>query len=77
MSMQLNSYNFNLSTRFREFNDDMPVLWHQCLLTLLQRYKQDLTVDQKKDVLRLIAIHHHHDISPEIQVCRMLKWNLK
>jgi len=53
--------------KFREFNDDMPVLWHQCLLTLLQRYKQDLTVDQKKDVLRLISIHHHHEISPEIQ----------
>ncbi|XP_005108239.1 bystin [Aplysia californica] len=52
---------------FREVEDQMPVLWHQCLLTLVQRYKQDLTKEHKLGILRLIAFHDHHEISPEIQ----------
>ena len=53
--------------KFKECNDTLPVLWHQCLLTLVQRYKDDLTKDQKTNILKLLAYHSHHDISPEIQ----------
>lgn len=53
--------------RFKEFDDQMPVLWHQCLLTVVQRYKQDLTKEQKLSILRLISLQNHHEISPEIQ----------
>jgi len=45
----------------------LPVLWHQCLLTLVQRYKHDLTPEQKKNILKLVKLHNHHEISPEIQ----------
>merc|ERR1712154_621673 len=53
--------------KFRESNETLPVLWHQCLLTLVQRYKHDLTKEQKTNILRLTAYHPHRDISPEIQ----------
>lgn len=47
--------------------EEMPVLWHQCLLTLIQRYKQDLTKEQKSSILRLVTYHEHHEISQEIR----------
>lgn len=53
--------------RFSSEADDLPVLWHQCLLTLVQRYKHDLTKQQKSSILRLITVHHHHEISVEVQ----------
>jgi len=52
---------------FKQVADDLPVLWHQCLLTLVQRYKHDLAKEQKSKILKLITIHHHHEISVEIQ----------
>lgn len=45
----------------------MPVLWFQCLLSLVQRYKHDLTKQQKSQLLKLISAHEHHEICPEIR----------
>ncbi|KAH9514128.1 hypothetical protein Btru_030353 [Bulinus truncatus] len=53
--------------RFLEVTDKMPVLWHQCLLTLVQRYKNDLTRQQKTQILKLLNYHDHHEITPEIR----------
>jgi len=44
----------------------LPVLWHQTVLIFAQRYKEDLTKDQKEAIKRLIKIHIHPQISPEI-----------
>lgn len=52
---------------FKSDENRMTVVWHQCLLTFAQRYKQDLTVEQKESVLQLIKVHHHHEISDEIR----------
>lgn len=45
----------------------MPVLWHQSLLVFAQRYKQDLTPDQKTALLDLLRVQKHDGISPEVR----------
>ncbi|PWN52078.1 Bystin-domain-containing protein [Violaceomyces palustris] len=45
----------------------MPVLWHQSLLVFAQRYKQDLTPDQKGALLDLLRVQKHDGISPEVR----------
>lgn len=56
---------------FLRFKTDMrtlPVLWHQSLLTFVQRYKEDLSVEQKEEILDLVRSHHtHHEISAEVR----------
>jgi len=53
--------------QFCQGYDSLPVLWHQCLLTLVQRYKQDLTKEQKTKLLHLVSIQGHHEMTPEIR----------
>ena len=45
----------------------MPVLWHQSLLVFAQRYKSDLTPDQKLALLDLIRVQRHPGIEPDIR----------
>ena len=45
----------------------LPVLWHQSLLVFVQRYKQDITVEQKQAFKKLLRIKSHHQITPEIR----------
>ena len=45
----------------------MTVLWHQCFLTFVQRYKQDISTEQKEALLEILKIHVHDDITPEIR----------
>ncbi|KAF1761696.1 hypothetical protein GCK72_009952 [Caenorhabditis remanei] len=53
--------------RLKTDERDMPVLWHQCLLALCQRYKNDLSAEQKAAIHELIRFHGHYLISPEIR----------
>ncbi|EGV94414.1 Bystin [Cricetulus griseus] len=52
---------------FRTEKRQLPVLWHQCLLTLAQRYKADLATDQKEALLELLRLQPHPQLSPEIR----------
>ncbi|XP_077911462.1 bystin isoform X2 [Halichoerus grypus] len=52
---------------FRTERRELPVLWHQCLLTLVQRYKADLAADQKEALLELLRLQPHPQLSPEIR----------
>lgn len=55
---------------FLKFGSDprvLPVLWHQSLLTFVQRYKEDLAVEQKEGLLELIHNKPHREITPEIR----------
>jgi len=45
----------------------LPVLWHQSLLTFVQRYKSDVSTEQKEALLELLKKHTHHDITNEIR----------
>ena len=53
--------------RFQREVRPLPVLWHQCLLTFVQRYKEDISMEQKEALLELIRSKSHHEISPEIR----------
>ncbi|NXH83191.1 BYST protein, partial [Edolisoma coerulescens] len=52
---------------FRTEQRLLPVLWHQSLLALAQRYKEDLSSEQKEALLELLKFHSHPQISPEIR----------
>ena len=45
----------------------LPVLWHKCLLEFAQRYKNDITEDQREALLDLILIRGHEKIGPEVR----------
>ncbi|XP_031461707.1 bystin [Phasianus colchicus] len=52
---------------FRTDPRTLPVLWHQSFLALAQRYKEDLSSDQKEALLELLKFHSHPQISAEIR----------
>ncbi|XP_077460127.1 bystin [Stigmatopora argus] len=52
---------------FRSEKRVLPVLWHQSLLTLAQRYKADLASEQKMAILELLKLQTHPQISAEIR----------
>ncbi|TPX69996.1 hypothetical protein SpCBS45565_g02099 [Spizellomyces sp. 'palustris'] len=53
--------------RFKNDPRELPVLWHQSLLVFAQRYKEDMTPEQKEALLDLIRYKVHEGISPEIR----------
>jgi essential nuclear protein 1 len=48
-------------------DDKLPVLWHQSLLVFAQRYKNDITEDQREALLDLLIVRGHKDIGPEVR----------
>jgi len=52
---------------FRNEKRELPVLWFQSFLTFAQRYKQDVSSEQKQALLDLCKIQQHHSITPEIR----------
>ncbi|XP_071959566.1 bystin-like [Antedon mediterranea] len=45
----------------------LPVLWHQSLLTFVQRYKEDISSEQKEALMELLRAHPHETITPEVR----------
>ena len=45
----------------------LPVIWHQSLLAFAQRYKNDVTEDQREALLDLLQSHGHSQIGPEVR----------
>ncbi|EFP76816.1 uncharacterized protein PGTG_02277 [Puccinia graminis f. sp. tritici CRL 75-36-700-3] len=52
---------------FKRESRQMPVLWHQSFLVFVQRYKSDLTREQKDALLDLLKIKNHPLITQEIR----------
>ena len=55
---------------FHRFQSDrrlLPVLWHQSLLTFVQRYKADVSTEQKQSLLALLRVHVHEQITAEVR----------
>lgn len=48
-------------------NGNLPVIWHQCLLVFAQRYRNDITEDQREALLDLLLVRGHKDIGPEVR----------
>jgi essential nuclear protein 1 len=53
--------------RFATDDREMPVLWHQCLLIFVQRYKFDITSEQKTALIKLLRKHSHKSITDDIR----------
>ena len=54
--------------RFKTDTRTLPVLWHQALLTFVQRYKEDMSVEQKEGILELVrGGRTHHEIGSEVR----------
>ncbi|XP_065333395.1 bystin [Cloeon dipterum] len=45
----------------------LPVLWHQSFLTFVQRYKNDISSEQRDALLDLLRSQNHHSISAEVR----------
>eukprot|EP01048_Picozoa_sp_COSAG05_P023474 COSAG05_NODE_5100_length_1263_cov_1.665808_1_plen_97_part_00 len=45
----------------------MPVLWHQSLLTFVQRYKHELTHDDREALKPVLRKQEHGEITKEIR----------
>ena len=55
---------------FMKMKDDprpLPLIWHKCLIAFAQRYKMELTFDQKEKLKILMRAQTHHAITPEIR----------
>lgn len=53
--------------RFEHDKREMPVLWHQSLLTFVQRYKNDISSEQKDALFALLRKQQHMKLTPEIR----------
>ena len=53
--------------RFSTEERELPVVWHQTLLTFVQRYKAVIDKDSKKLLFKLVTIKSHYLITPEIR----------
>lgn len=45
----------------------LPVIWHQCLLSFAQRYRDNITEDQREALLDLLLTKGHSQIGPEVR----------
>lgn len=45
----------------------MPVVWHKAFLAFAQRYKNDITDDQRDFLIETVRQRFHHAIGPEIR----------
>lgn len=45
----------------------LTVLWHQSLLSFAQRYRNDITEDQREALLDLVNVRGHKQIGPEVR----------
>ncbi|MCL7041802.1 hypothetical protein MKW94_011165 [Papaver nudicaule] len=53
--------------RFLEDSRCMPVIWHQSLLSFVQRYKNELTKEDKENFERLVQHQRHYMVTEEIR----------
>jgi len=53
--------------RFENEERALPVVWHQSLLTFLQRYQTDIRKEDKVRIKAAIKTHHHYLLTPEIR----------
>jgi essential nuclear protein 1 len=53
--------------RFNQDNRELPVLWHQCMLVFVVRYKEDMASEQKEALLELLRKHKHPGITEDIR----------
>lgn len=53
--------------KHREEYVRLPVMWHQSFLEFAQRYRNDITEDQREALLDVVNAIGHQDIGPEVR----------
>ncbi|KAF8252902.1 Bystin-domain-containing protein [Wilcoxina mikolae CBS 423.85] len=53
--------------RFKAISDELPLLWHKSFLCFAERYRNDITEDQRDALLDLILVKGHPLVGPEIR----------
>lgn len=53
--------------QFRNDKRDLPVLWHQCLLSFIEIYRNDVSDDQAESLRELLKYQTHEKITPEVR----------
>jgi essential nuclear protein 1 len=53
--------------QFGDFEQELPVIWHQSLLIFAQHYKMELTREQKEELKPVLRKHLHEQITAEIR----------
>ena len=48
-------------------DSQLPVIWHQTLLAFAQRYRNDITEDQREALLDLLQARGHKSVGPEVR----------
>lgn len=54
-------------SNYEDATRTLPVVWHKAFLTFAQRYKNDITQDQRDFLLETVRQKGHKDIGPEIR----------
>lgn len=57
----------NFISRFERDTRELPILWHQALLTFVQRYKSDISSEQREALHKLLRAQSHYQITPDIR----------
>jgi essential nuclear protein 1 len=60
----------NVVKHFLSFQTEtkvLPLMWHKCLLVFSQRYKNEITLEQKNVIKVLLRTHNHHIVTNEIR----------
>ena len=52
--------------RFQTEQRTLPVVWHQCLLAFVQRYKFEIAAPDKERLQGLMRAQRHYLVTPEI-----------
>jgi essential nuclear protein 1 len=52
---------------FENETRQLPVLWHQALLVFAQRYKLQLTDEQRQAFKNLLRVQQHYQITQEVR----------
>ncbi|CAG7836708.1 unnamed protein product, partial [Allacma fusca] len=53
--------------QFETDKRELPVLWHQALLVFVQRYKENMSSEQKEALHNLLRAQVHYQITPEVR----------
>lgn len=54
-------------SNYEDATRTLPVVWHKAFLTFAQRYKNDITQDQRDFLLETVRQRGHKDMGPEIR----------
>ena len=53
--------------RFKAIQEELPLLWHKTLLCFAERYRNDITEDQRDALLDLLLAKGHPLVGPEVR----------